>query len=279
MIKRITRKNLDLDKYTDCLNKAINYRIYAEFWYLDIVTKNRWDCYVYNDYEAIMPVPFIKKMGLKIISQPIYCQQLGVFHQENFKKNQFDEFLNKLRFRLVNGYHFNEENTINFNPKGQKLVNQSLKINSNNYANYSKMTKRNVKRFNQENLQLKANNNISELIKFKQIHSNQNKYINLFEELLYELEKRNSLSILNVENDSILGFTCYILSKNRIIYLNSATTLDGKQKRVPTGLIDKILNQNEEKILDFEGSSIPSIQNFFKGFGAEISYYTAYKNI
>ena len=58
MIKRVSRKKLDVDKYTECLNKSVNYRIYAEIFYLDALVGNNWDCYVYGDYEAIMPLPY-----------------------------------------------------------------------------------------------------------------------------------------------------------------------------------------------------------------------------
>ena len=65
LVQRISHKNINREKYQCCILNAINYRIYAEDWYLDIVTENRWDCLVYNDYEAVMPLPYRKKFFIK----------------------------------------------------------------------------------------------------------------------------------------------------------------------------------------------------------------------
>ena len=145
MIKRVSRKKLDVNKYTECLNKSVNYRIYAEVFYLDALVDNNWDCYVLNDYEAIMPLPFVKKFGFKFIVQPIYCQQLGVFHQENFSKETFLLFEKKLHRNLVRAYAFNEENTEIFEPKGIKRVNQILDLQQE--IQLDNKTKKNIKSF------------------------------------------------------------------------------------------------------------------------------------
>jgi hypothetical protein len=64
MIKYITRVDLDVKKYDDCIEKSKNTRIYAYSFYLDIVT-NSWDVLVLNDYEYVMPITWNRKYLIK----------------------------------------------------------------------------------------------------------------------------------------------------------------------------------------------------------------------
>ena len=78
MIKYIKRRDLDITKYDACIENSIQSRIYALSWYLDVVADN-WDVLVLNDYEAVMPIPWKQKFGLKYITQPYFCQQLTIY--------------------------------------------------------------------------------------------------------------------------------------------------------------------------------------------------------
>ena len=40
MIKYVRRKDLDIKKYNNCIEKSIQSRIYAFSWYLDVVAEN-----------------------------------------------------------------------------------------------------------------------------------------------------------------------------------------------------------------------------------------------
>lgn len=277
MIKRIKRNEINISKYTNCLNQAINYRIYAEYWYLDCLTNKQWDCLVLNDYEAIMPLPFQKKLGVKIIAQPIYCQQLGVFHQANFSKDNFLLFYKKFKNNFVRGYHFNEENTSFFNPNGIKKINQIIEVPAENSKNYSTMVQRNLRKFKKNNLQV-TSCTIDEFISNKLKFGNHSVNQKILKQLLITLNQFESLNISTIKNNEILATNVLIQAKNRTYYLDAFTTDEGKKNKAATGLIDYALN-NTEAIFDFEGSSIPSIQEFYSGFGAKIKHYTVYKNL
>ena len=78
MIQYLKNKEIDFKKYDACIEAAINSRIYAYSWYLNIVADN-WDALVLNDYEAVMPLPWRQKYFIKYIYPPAWTQQLGVF--------------------------------------------------------------------------------------------------------------------------------------------------------------------------------------------------------
>ena len=81
-IRFIKNNIIDKKKWDLCVEGSVNRTHYVLSWYLDIVA-DKWDAVVYGDYELIFPVtyknliPFIP--AIKIISQPMFCQQLGFF--------------------------------------------------------------------------------------------------------------------------------------------------------------------------------------------------------
>lgn len=281
MIRKVRRNAIDLDKYTACINQANNYRIYAEFWYLDVLTNQQWDCLVLNDYEAVMPLPYQKKFGVKIIYQPIYCQQLGVFHQRDLDQYTFNLFVKKLNFKIVRSYHFNEENTAQFNLKGSKSINQILNLSDGNTIEFDKKTKKNCKSFRNKKVEIDTTKSIEELLSFKKSNSTHISNYTQLQKLLHVLDKHHALAIHFAKKEDLLGYSCYIKSKNRLIYINSASSNLGKKHCVSTGLLEHMIleNLNKELILDFEGSGIESISKFFSGFGSTKTYYTKYKNL
>ena len=67
MIRYLTENEIDFKKYDQCIANALNSRIYAYSWYLDIVADKNWDVLVLNDYEAVMPMPKRKRYFINYI--------------------------------------------------------------------------------------------------------------------------------------------------------------------------------------------------------------------
>ena len=93
-------EELDLDKYNSCIENSIQSRVYAFSWYLDIVSDN-WDALVLNDYEAVMPIPWNSKFGLKYVVQPCFCQQLNVYSKRNIEKLSLISFFKSIPIRFL----------------------------------------------------------------------------------------------------------------------------------------------------------------------------------
>ena len=77
-IQFFTRKEIDIQKWNECIDNAANGLIYAYSYYLDAVCNN-WDAIVINNYEAVMPLPWRKKYGLRYVYQAAFIQRLGIF--------------------------------------------------------------------------------------------------------------------------------------------------------------------------------------------------------
>ena len=62
-IRYIKHNEIDAEKWNSCIETAANSRLYVNEWYLDRAA-DRWDAFVWGDYEYIMPLPVRKKWGI-----------------------------------------------------------------------------------------------------------------------------------------------------------------------------------------------------------------------
>ncbi|MBS7332951.1 MAG: hypothetical protein KIG88_05060 [Weeksellaceae bacterium] len=287
MIRRVKRENIDLEKYSRCLAESVNYRIYAEYWYLDTLVGNNWDCYVLNDYEAIMPLPFVKKFGIKFISQPIYCQQLGVFHSKNFTKELFLEFQKKLQINIVRYYCFNEQNVLDYEIENATKLNQILSLNFD-YDSYTSTIRKNRKQEIRKGLPkqfsiVESSNDQSFIALLKEDYQEikNNLSLDKLQLLVTEIQNRNlgkTISIL--EEGKVVASSFYIVSGNRLIQLCNAKRIN-YSINFNTFIVDFMIKKYTKKglVLDFEGSSIKGVNEFNSSFRAENKYLKEYQNL
>lgn len=285
MIKKIKHNNIDFTKYDGCITAAFNHRVYAESWYLNLMTNNSWDCLVLNDYEAVMPLPFKKKMGIKYIVMPNFCQQLGVFYAKEITTEQFTLFEKKLHRYLVRSYHFNEENTTVFQPKGELRNNYVLPLENdieNSFELFHKNRKYDLKKLDNFKYQIVQKSNIVAIKVMVDEH-----YLNIINKQQFELieklilESENTPQIIQsnlVMEGKMLAVNIFLKSSGRVINLCSFRDKKFKQFNTTAALLFDMMQQSPNTIFDFEGSMIKGVAAFFESFGATKDFYTVYKN-
>jgi len=279
MIKYVHRKDLDLDKYNFCIENSIQTRVYAFSWYLDVVA-NHWDVLVLDDYEAVMPIPWKKKYGIKYVTQPYFCQQLGVYSKSIISEEKIHEFIScipKTFFKIF--YQFNSLNTIKLNYRTNYILSlkQNYEIIKAGYRKDRKYRTNQVKKkqFTFINLSIHELINIAKQY-YKHIDLSNKDYL-LLNNLISKCINENKGFLLGVEDNesNILGGAFFVKTNKRIYYLFSVVTPKGKKDNVATLLIDKIIaeNCNSNLTLDFEGSMIDGIASFYKSFGGKPEKY------
>lgn len=280
MIQYIKRKELEVDKYNACIENSIQSRIYAFSWYLDIVA-DHWDVLVLDDYKAVMPIPWKRKYGIKYVTQPYFCQQLGIFSLTEISENIQQEIISKIPNKFLKvSLNLNSKNSIIL--EKEKRINFILSINkeySELRKSFSKGRKHAIKVGEKQNLEVK-NITIKELIEIQQ----KNYTYKIPESKLLSLEitliNKNIGTILGVfKNDTLLGGGFFIKFKKRIIYLYSAFTQEGREYQASSFLISHQLKENKNALdtFDFEGGNIPNIGKFYKSFGAEEEVFSCLK--
>lgn len=283
-IKYIKHRDIDEEKWSQCIINADNSRFYANIWHLDR-TAEVWDALVWGDYEYVMPLPVRNKLGFTYVYQPLFCQQLGIFPgpKKRVAELFYKALFNKFRYSDV---HINSENPsvqniqeIEFLSRNNYLL--DLKYNYKSLArSYSKNTKRNIAKAKENNLQYIAGIRLEEYLAFKEA--------NLIDKISKkDLEKLKSIiafgqysgigeiyGVYNQENN-LCAAVYFCRWKNRVIYLNAASGEEGKKLRAMYFLVDNFIKNNSEHDLklDFEGSMIPGVARFYSGFGATPETY------
>ena len=281
MIHYLTREQINDEKYNDCINHSLQNRIYAYSWYLDCVC-DRWSLLVLDDYQVVMPLPWKRKYGLQIISQPFFTQQLGLFSVDELKEGDFLNFVKAIPKKFVKiALNCNSLNVFKKEEHTTK-VNFTLSLNSDYktlYSNYSKGRKHALGAGLKNNLKIESVE-FSELLALGRGHYEytelKEKDFQKLSKLISILKDKCELQILGVyDQEQLIGGSVFVIHSNHIIYLFSAMHPKGKKKQVPTILLDQIIKKfsGQEFVLDFEGSMIPSIASFFKSFGAQREAY------
>lgn len=291
-IEKLKYHQIDFTKYDACIINAVNTRMEAFSWYLDIVCNKNWEVLVLNNYQAVMPLPFfrIKKKFLKrMVAQPLFCQQLGVFYAKinDIELQLFVDFFNN---EPILSYYFNAKNNFVISCfsdfiliKNNYIINLNVDY-QNIYKNYKKSLKQKIKSAATSGLQLKKNIAFADFQRLKKensFHKIKSKHFAKMEKLTNMLQQKNKGYFLGAFKDNILvSVAFFITSKTEIVYLFSATSALGRKTGAAAFLLDHVIkiNCNQPKKLDFEGSNIDGIAMFFKSFGAVNEPYFAIQN-
>lgn len=272
MIKHLERKNINLYKWNETVEKFADGLPYCHSSYLDSVCE--WEALVSEDYSLIFPLPVKKKKGICYSYMPFMIQQLGLIGSNDPQVlNQFIQAIPS-KYKLV-------ELSLNESNRTKEGFNNTLLDLSLNYEelykNYSTNHKRNLKKVS--DLELK-NVDISEVFhlfqkdKGQELNIFNNEHLVLFKKLISDTPYNWDIKGVFNENQLIAG-AVWVETSKRIIFLFSGNSQLGKEKRALMYLIDQKIKESagRELFLDFEGSNLPNLLRFYKGFGSEVRTY------
>lgn len=276
--------------------------LYAMYEYLDAVCDKRWDALIFNDYEAVFPLPKKVKWGIPYLIQPIFCQQLGAFGSNtNITTAAFLGKIPKyyLRVHLQMNAYFDQhpteaeriENSSSLMPILALPNKTNLTLDLNYAPSYNKDCKKNLNYLASIPIKYATNN-----VTFK-------KAIDLYRETWGSLNPKLgndeyqrfetaclavpqeaglcfTISATKETNNTLLATAIFLMTqastetgKICIHYVCAAPTKEGKSIGIMHGIIDHVIQQHlgKDVIFDFEGSSIPSVAAFYQKFGAVAS--------
>lgn len=279
MIRRLKYHDIDFKKYSECLESSEQRKYSASKDFLDITSGKRWEILVYKDYEAVMPVPFIKKMGLKIVINPKLCQQLGVFSKtDDIQINDlFLDFFEK-NYHIWY-YAFNDANRFNKPLKHRK----NFLIFPESYENvrqrYSPKRKRKLRLdediFVESEIREVRLEEIREFVSESMIGAKNDNDKRAFLKLFSDFEKAGYVKVTAFfyKNQIINAIAVYYDQKT-VALLGTFNNKDFVKLSGSSVIIDHVISKNiENRIFDFEGSEVPAIEEFFRGFRPKLLMY------
>ena len=289
MIQYLTHNQIDKSKWDAIIAECGN--IYAFSWYLDIVHP-QWEALVEDDYHSVMPLTGGKKFGINYLYQPYFVQQLGMFSQVSVTPQKTEEFLNaipkKYRFAEI---RLNEDNIIADGVQGIEYHRNVLLDLNQDYeairAHYHQNTKRNLAKAEDNHLQL-----VTSVIPYHVValfRDNRGALLNKWGDIEYgvlihlakEAQQRNYAFMLGASEKGVGQLICaaiFMKTMDRITFLFSGLTVEGKQRQAMTYLLDQVIQKyaNQPMTFDFEGSDDENLARFYLGFGGEEKKYPSY---
>ncbi len=284
MIRYLTHDQIDFEKWDDCIDRAVNGIFYAYSWYLDM-TATPWDALVEDDYRAVMPLPRRKKFGIHYVYQPFFIQQLGVFSTYSLSGEVTLRFVKAIpdHFRFID-YQLNTYNQLqeseNFH-LGKRITYELDMISPYEVLKkqYSKNTLRNIKKAVKKGVFITPHGKPEEIINVfrknrgRKIDAFSYQDYNVLKHLTYAGLHRGMVSIRSAysqENNFCAGII-FFRSHKKAVFLFSGATPQARENGAMALLVDDFIREHAESelILDFEGSSIPNLARFYRGFGSK----------
>ena len=284
----LTYQQIDKQKWDACIQLAVNRLIYARSFYLDEMAEN-WDAIVLNDYEAVMPLTWKKKWGIAYLYQPAFLQQGGIFYTKDLSSTILQSFIDQAfsHFKFA-------ETTFNYLNKPGEINNGHIALRNNFIlslqASYDEISKKfsggtikNIKRAANRGLQYQSQPQYLNLLTlYQELYGErlpyflQNDYRN-FSSICKKLAEQNNLISRTVTNnkDEIIAGCIILKDNNRLYNMVSCVTIEGRKEEANYFLYNSLIKEfsNSAYLLDFEGSDIKGIADFYKGFTPENEPY------
>lgn len=288
-IRHLTRNQVDTTKWDQCVQAAPNGLIYAYTFYLDHMAAH-WDALVWGDYDAVMPLPWKKKWGIKYLYWVPFTQQMGVFSVREPAALLVPHFLQEVHRHFKYGEVF-----LNYDNTGVA----SAAVHTNfilplqaEYAEIRKgyktdFIKKNLDKINEASLYYEhVLEPATALQAYKQAYQDKIGVIRpaeyqQFEQLAGVAQQQGAVLLRGVKGkDGNWLATALLLKKNnRLHLLLSTTSPDGRKVFANHFLMDQLIREfaGSGIVFDFEGSDIPGIAHFYKGFGSINQPYFVYR--
>jgi hypothetical protein len=291
MINYLRHNEIDRQQWDDCIKDSPRVKPYGFSWYLDIMAPE-WDALTNDEYDAVFPIPGFKKYGIQYIATPVFMQQLGAFSPDTRLQIALNEFIDYMPdfYRLIDLC------------VGQRIDNDHFKVTLKaNYEldmskpyeklwnGFSKHCKRNIEKASRKKPDLVSDITPDELIDLFVV----NKGLEVSGIKARDYQRLNSLMNFCIKNRKgrIIGVRSL---KRKLIYgvflveIKGTTTMlfvvntpVSREKSTGYYVVSEIIRESAgtKTILDFAGSSIPSIASFMESFGStNVPYYRIYRN-
>jgi hypothetical protein len=291
MIEYLKNQEIDREQWDNCIKASPNVKPYAWSWYLDNMAPG-WEALVDDDYDSVFPLPGFNRFGIHYIATPVFLQQLGAFSPDKPAEKAILEFIDYMPdiYRLIDlcigqkinidGYRVTEK--VNFELDLSKSYEELS-------GNFTSDCRRNIQIVSKKKVELTTYVTPHELIslfqnnkggKLKGIKKRDYERLNNLMTYCVQNQKGRIIGVRTIENKLIFGLFLIETQVDKTV-LFTANTPESLERRIGYFVINEIIRNHSSTrtMLDFAGSSIPSVGSFMKSFGCmNIPYYRIYRN-
>lgn len=287
MIRFLKRKEIDNYKWDECIAQSTDEQAFYYTWYLDTCCEN-WGALVDGNYETVFPFAYKSKLGIEYIHQAFFIRHFGVISKNKIDEKKRMEFLTSIpeEFKYLDFCLHENHSEL---PVGMKLsskIYQKLSLNTSYEeirSRYNENLLRNLKKAEKKSLKIQENYTPELLVTSFKEH--QKKVAEEFSDADYQTllqlmhaSSRNAIGTcwaVSNQEKVVLAAAFFIKTKNRQLYLKGYSSPEGRKHGAMHFLFDQFIRENSSQDidLDFGGSSVKNIAQFFQSFGSDDCVY------
>lgn len=284
-VRLLARKDLDLKKWNTTVRRAP----YGLSWWLNATTQGKWYGLVLDDYRAVMPLPVNRSAGpLKLINGAPFTQHQGPFG--DYQPEELNLFLKAIpRYwyvRKLAVYPPFPASEAPYQWAATDRTNHELSLKPDYPTlrrNYRGNLRRKLRDFSATEL---IEYPLSDFLAFYLKHAGvksklSNSTVAVLRKLSASILQHGAGNCYHLtgDNDETIAALLLVRHGNRLINLLAASSPTGFRLHGMTRLLDGAIRAHAgtATILDFEGSDLPGVALFFRGFGAERVRYSQMK--
>jgi len=291
MIIHLRNSDIDTKKWDQCVAATPGVKPYGYSWYLNIMSPG-WEALLEDDYSSVFPLTSYRKYGIEYLSTPAFTQRLGLYSSAPGSGTKVNAFLEEIpdRFRLADLCITQEaaSNKFAVTPRVNYELDLSFEY-EHLYNGFSHHCKRNIDASAREKHDLVSDIGPDELVALfrknrgHEIRELGDVHYNRLTELIRYCVSNNKGRIVGVRDPVrklISGIFLVESDGNRIMLL-VVNTSQSREKRLGYFAVNELIKESAgtKSILDFEGSTIPSVASFMESFGSRnVPYYRIYRN-
>ncbi|MEO8584000.1 MAG: hypothetical protein ABI415_09405 [Flavitalea sp.] len=292
-IQYLKRKDIDIKKWDNCVAQNSNGLIYAYSFFLDKIAIN-WNGIIVNDYDCIIPIPWRRKYGINYQFKPAFIQQLGIIGNASLIDSAIiqEKITGKIKYGTLL-FNFSNKEIAN-ELHAHSHVNMVLGLSAGYdklYSGFSSSVKNHIKQSQSKNLHYTESNDIDGAIdlyenlyskRMLSIKNDDYRNLKILSKLMFEKEMCLIRKVKD-SNGTTLATTLLLKDTKRIYNLISSITIEGRHLKANYFLFDELIREfsGQPLLLDFEGSDLEGIKQFYGKFGShnEPYFYLNYNRL
>lgn len=268
----VGRQDIDPVKWDRTIKGSVNGRVYARTTLLDQMSPD-WAALILNDYETVLPLTWRKKYGVRYLYQPPFLQQLGVFgrHSESLTAMFIEEAKKHFSFAEI---LLNHNSHIPGSVARQNFIIDLKRPYEEIHNAYADVHHKNLKRSANAGLTYANSIEYTKIVDLNyQLYGGKSGVDKSAYDQLSQLATQHPDLVMVREvwqKQDLQAAAFCLIDEQRIYFVMSAVTPEGKKNQANHFLVDQLIREFSGKsmVLDFEGSDVEGIANFYKGFGA-----------
>jgi len=292
MIIYLKHHEIDREQWDNCIKYSSGNKTYGFSWFLDIMSPG-WEALIDDEYDSVFPVPCFRKYGISYIATPVFLQQLGAYSPDKSPQKALNEFIEYLPdtywlIDLCTSHRVDNDKFIvtlksnyelDLSSSYDKLWN---KFSNHCRRNIEKSYKKKVESVNvvrPGELTGLFRNNAGE--KIRGIKQKDYERLETLMDFCIKNGKGRIIAIRGSKKKILYGLFL-VEVKGRKTMLFVVNTPESREKRLGYYVVNELIRESAgtKTILDFAGSSMPSIAAFMESFGSKnVPFYRNYRNM